>query len=231
MINIQEDLTFEKFGYCSNQLALYSHKFIISKCIMCGILKESEKRQTTEFCPSCARKISRPKTLYYCIDCNKPISRNAEQCKSCAQIGKKRPKQSEKIKGENNSFFGKKHTEESKQKISEKAKIRLKDPRNHPNFRPNISRIYPIIWTPQLRKKIRNRDNHECQYCYKSEDELNRVLCVHHIDYDKQNCNETNLISLCLDCHLHTQTNRNYWYVYFTYYLESLEIINANESN
>ena len=36
-------------------------------------------------------------------------------------------------------------------------------------------------------------------------------LTVHHIDYDKQNCSPTNLITLCNSCNARANFNRNYW--------------------
>ena len=41
--------------------------------------------------------------------------------------------------------------------------------------------------------------------------ENGRRLCVHHIDYDKENLDFDNLISLCHSCHGKTNFNQNYW--------------------
>jgi len=68
---------------------------------------------------------------------------------------------------------------------------------------------YPTDWTETLRRSIRERDNYICQLCSQYGNE------VHHIDYNKQNCNPNNLITLCLKCHPKTSQNRNYWYIYF----------------
>lgn len=38
-----------------------------------------------------------------------------------------------------------------------------------------------------------------------------RVLSIHHIDYNKENCSESNLITLCNQCHARTNYNRDYW--------------------
>jgi hypothetical protein len=40
-------------------------------------------------------------------------------------------------------------------------------------------------------------------------------LPIHYIDYDKFNCNKYNLITLCKQCHLKTNFNRDYWIEYF----------------
>lgn len=36
-----------------------------------------------------------------------------------------------------------------------------------------------------------------------------------HIDYEKGNCKENNLISLCSQCNSRANFNRNYWFGYF----------------
>jgi len=61
----------------------------------------------------------------------------------------------------------------------------------------------------EVRELIRIRDNYTCQLCHK------KAKHVHHIDYDKKNCSEDNLITLCIKCHLKTNINRNYWKKYF----------------
>lgn len=59
---------------------------------------------------------------------------------------------------------------------------------------------YPFSFNKQLKDNIRLRDNHICQICLKKK----RKMDVHHIDYDKNNCNENNLILLCASCHIKT---------------------------
>jgi len=70
---------------------------------------------------------------------------------------------------------------------------------------------YSSDFNEALKEKIRNRDNRTCQLCGIKEEELNRKLDVHHIDYDKKNCNEENLISLCKSCHMKTNFKRKYY--------------------
>ena len=52
---------------------------------------------------------------------------------------------------------------------------------------------------------IRERDNYICQICSQYGN------YVHHIDYNKTNCNPNNLITLCIKCHSKTNFNREYW--------------------
>ena len=61
----------------------------------------------------------------------------------------------------------------------------------------------------KIRPKILKRDNYICQKCLEYGNE------VHHIDYDKQNNDESNLICLCHGCNVEVNRNRNYWKEYF----------------
>jgi hypothetical protein len=58
---------------------------------------------------------------------------------------------------------------------------------------------------------IRDIDNHICCECGKKESDMNIKLHVHHIDYDKNNHEQGNLISLCQSCHSKTNFNRECW--------------------
>lgn len=73
--------------------------------------------------------------------------------------------------------------------------------------------IYPVDWRITLKRSIRERDKYQCQLC--EEQQGDEALSIHHIDYNKQNCNPINLISLCRNCHTKTNHNRDYWINYF----------------
>lgn len=69
----------------------------------------------------------------------------------------------------------------------------------NPNWNDGVSFIlYPQEFNKHLKTQIRKRDKFVCQLCYKNGWE------VHHIDYDKKNCNPLNLITLCKSCHSKT---------------------------
>lgn len=103
------------------------------------------------------------------------------------------------------SFKGKKHSEETRKKISI-LKIREKNP----NWNNGSSfELYSVDWTKTLKQSIRERDKYICQLCSQYGNN------VHHIDYDKKNCNPKNLITLCIFCHNKTRNNRDYWQSYF----------------
>lgn len=107
---------------------------------------------------------------------------------------------------------GIKFSEEVRRKVSE-ARMGEK----HPNWRGGISfEPYGLEFNDKLKEIIRIRDHYRCQECFRNQDELGYKLHVHHIDYDKQNNNEENLISLCRNCHSQTNWRREDWTDYYS---------------
>jgi len=110
---------------------------------------------------------------------------------------------------------GKKHNTETIEKMSKAHKGKLsymfgKTGALSPNWRGGKSfEPYSLDWTRTLRQSIRERDKYTCQIC--GEKQGDRALSVHHIDYNKENCNPNNLISVCIRCHVKTNYNRDYW--------------------
>jgi hypothetical protein len=103
--------------------------------------------------------------------------------------------------------------------MSEEQRIKLSK-ENHWNWLGGISENpYPKEFNPKLKLKIRTRDNFTCCLCGKTEreqlEELNRVLTVNHIDFNKNNCNEKNLNTLCTSCNTKINRERDYWTNYF----------------
>ena len=74
---------------------------------------------------------------------------------------------------------------------------------------------YGIKFNKELKERIRKRDKYTCQECKYTEKQLGYKLSVHHIDYNKQNNEENNLISLCRNCHAQTNYKREDWTNYF----------------
>jgi len=124
--------------------------------------------------------------------------------------------------GENNPFYGKKHTEESNQKNRKshegkkqteefkQKQSELHEGKNHWNWQNGKSfELYGIEFNKKLKQSILERDNYECQNpnC----EHLSEGLNCHHIDYDKKNNIPENLITLCKSCHTKTNYNREYW--------------------
>ncbi|MCK5616477.1 hypothetical protein KAR91_82205 [Candidatus Pacearchaeota archaeon] len=74
---------------------------------------------------------------------------------------------------------------------------------------------YCEIWSDkEFKEFIKFRDGYQClnPYCYSKP---NRVLVVHHIDYNKQNCDQYNLITVCNICNSMANKDRGWhklWY-------------------
>ena len=201
-------------------------------------------KNITFCCKNCGNKIDRHTAFY-----------GLGTCKFCARIGKKHSKQTRlkigkahkgkiiskkyrlkisksligKYRGKKHPCFGTKHSEETRLKMSKagEGKRRGKD---NCNWRGGISFFpYPKDFSKDLKLKIRCRDNHICQNCGISEDEYvkkcGKVLSIHHINYDKQNCKEINLITVCSDCNLKANYNRDYWLAYYNYKMDNLYVI------
>lgn len=82
----------------------------------------------------------------------------------------------------------------------------------NPNWRGGTSfKPYPLGWGRTFKEQIRFRDGYKCVVCNMPEVENSERLCVHHIDYNKENINIDNLVSLCKKCHAKTNGNREHW--------------------
>jgi len=87
---------------------------------------------------------------------------------------------------------------------------------NNPNWRGGISqKEYPWNFNVKLKERIRKRDNFTCQLCGCPEKESKRKLDIHHIDYNKENLSETNLVTLCRSCNSKVNWGRKEWELYF----------------
>lgn len=173
-----------------NQATVLKH---LKKCNV-SIRKKCYKGEKNHFF-----KDGRCSKTYYCIEeeCNREISYTNWLCgkRRCASCSKK---------GERNPFF------DSHKFLG----------KNNPSYIDGRSyEPYPIEFNNHLKEQIRKRDNYTCQKCFITEEE-HLIICgfrlpVHHVDYDKQNCKEDNLITLCLWCNTRVNFNRDYWQNYF----------------
>lgn len=73
---------------------------------------------------------------------------------------------------------------------------------NKPTYPREFEKVKPII---------KNRDGHKCIMCDSGDN-----LEVHHINYDKQDCGISNLVTLCKRCHTLTHYERSFWEQVFT---------------
>ena len=165
-----------------------------------------------------------------CIDCSKRLTRmDAKRCKKCDL--------NFRIGPNGRNFQNKKYlcldckTELSRKGVERCWRCLLKDKINHPEKHYNWQNgktfeEYPREFNNELKGQIRKRDNYVCQNCNMTQEEhlivIGRVLDVHHIDYNKKNCNENNLISLCLSCNTRANFNRDYWIEFYNNKIKQL---------
>lgn len=105
------------------------------------------------------------------------------------------------------------------------VKPRFRTGEDHPNWNGGSSYHPDYPWSFKLiREKILSRDSNKCINCQKSKNLKNhkRSLSIHHIDYNKHNSDEKNLVSLCDSCHSKTNYNRKRWIPKFQKYINNL---------
>jgi hypothetical protein len=84
----------------------------------------------------------------------------------------------------------------------------------NPNWNGGLSFLpYSEEFNNALKNKIRQRDDHTCQICLVKNQFAK--FPIHHIDYDKENCNHNNLITVCNYCHGKTNKSRTSWKSWF----------------
>ena len=124
--------------------------------------------------------------------------------------------------GINNPFYGKIHSSE----LIENKRKRWQG-RGNPCYRDgNYPEPYPLIFNNEIKRKIRKRDSYICQLC--GEIERVKAHCIHHIDYNKNNNVDCNLITLCVRCNSRVNIYRDKWCDYFIALLMLRGILNAS---
>jgi len=85
----------------------------------------------------------------------------------------------------------------------------------HPNWKGGIScEPYCDVWLDiEFKNFIKERDGHMCLNpdCWHTTSRLS----IHHVDYNKKNCNPNNLITLCISCNTRANRDREWhtdWY-------------------
>jgi hypothetical protein len=144
----------------------------------------------------------------YCKDCHKLLKRGIHKfCASCAAITHRK------------KFWKTKQGKKLRERLS-----RMFKGKNNPNYKHGLSSMrYNHIFL-KIKPFIRKRDDYTCQHCGIKERKYKKLfrknLDIHHIDYNKFNCVENNLVTLCRFCNNHANKDRDYWFAYFTYLIE-----------
>lgn len=223
---IDETETVKRYGYTSDSLAPQSGKPIVAVCDVCGLVRVVRKDGYRELCQKCSCKgrVISDTTRRKISEANMghPVSEEARQKISESNKGRKPPnfgtpmpeEQKQKISkalkgkygGENSHWFGKKHTEESKRRIS--ATKQGIDVSEWESFA--LEHSYCYLFDDDCRERNRDRYGRRCFICGKPESEnftragKQKKLAVHHVDMNKQQgCEdpEWSLVPLCIEHH------------------------------
>lgn len=138
-------------------------------------------------------------------------------------------------KGRTSGMLGKKHSEETKEKMRKSHNISIEGLKNigkslkgkhwsekrinsqSKKFKNKYGN-YCSEWR-EIRKEIYKRDNWTCQECnikcVGKDGKSNKKIQCHHIDWNKDNNNHDNLITLCSVCHGKTNLKKENWIEYF----------------
>lgn len=84
--------------------------------------------------------------------------------------------------------------------------------------------LYPPIFHGRLKQEIKQRDHFTCQLCCKQKN-----LAIHHIDYLKQNCHPTNLITLCAPCNGKVNGKKMLWISLFQTKIQLIPLLYASD--
>ena len=232
-----------KHHFCSNKCSgIFRKKGVLVNCFICNkeLYRTPSQIKVSKsklfFCSKCSHKHSFVKGKKYngekrcgknnshwkggkitlcCAYCSKPLKRFPSQVKDKENLFCNEECHNNFMKGKVIGHRPYIMTDEIRRKMS-KAKLGKYTGENHPRWKDGISfEPYPPTFNSQLKERVRVRDNFICQKCGIPELEYMRKLDVHHIDYDKKNCEMDNLISLCGRCNATVNSNREYWTNYF----------------
>lgn len=131
-----------------------------------------------------------------------------------------------------------KHTEDTKLKMSKSHKGKILSEEHKKNVSlalggtgiPYEKNLYPEKFF-KLRYKIMKRDNFTCQICNQYGNKGKNYLSVHHIDYNKDNNQSDNLITLCKKDNIKANFNRTNWIKLFTEKIRIILTKNGGISN
>jgi len=122
----------------------------------------------------------------------KPSPETIEKNRAAAST----PEAIERMRAVGKANAGRKHTPE----VVKKYRARNIGTKNG-MWRGGVSlEEYPREFNEALRQQIRERDGNVCQCCGRTREEERQNLAVHHIDHNKENCADDNLITLCINC-------------------------------
>ena len=227
-IRIINDATHSDFG-----LPVIAHRKKKTCSIQCQTAWQKTRSWEASF--GSEKAILRKEQLSARISSNNP-STNPETAKKISTSLKKYIEKNPETRiGENNPFYGRKHSPETIQhwKETKTGKLAYNEfqrekqlqntpkKENHPLWLGGISNgEYGFEFNAELKQLIKETYRFTCQIC---KFEI-PTLDIHHIDYNKKNNIIDNLIPLCKKCHGKTNYDRDTWKKILTEFIKSSKI-------
>ena len=194
---IDEEATFEKFGYYAKDLKQKSAKKIVAVCDDCGKVRVLRKFQHRAFCRSCSKK-----------GANSYNWQGGEVVLICEMCGTKFPRVPSDIKSGTGKFCN--------CKCHGKWLSKHFRGENAPGWKGGKSfEPYCHKFNDEFKEYIRDKFGRICFLCDKTEAENGRRLSVHHVNYNKDcGCDEDETCQfapLCISCNSKVNFNRKMW--------------------
>ena len=235
---INEDATFEQFGYKSTDLKPQSNKKIVAVCDGCGKVRVVGKDKYRDLCLGCSNRTAEHRNNVSEANRCRIWSEETRKKMSESRKGKKHPlygkaRSEETRKKMSKSHTGKKLTEAHRKHIGEAGKGRIfteehrmklsESNRGHvglggeknPMWKGGVSfEPYCPKFNEAFKESIREKFNRTCFLCPTTEAENGRKLSIHHVNYNKDClCDDSDceFVPLCSRCHTKTNHNRTYW--------------------
>ncbi len=150
--------------------------------------------------------------IKYCIelDCNNKVSKNGNRCYKHSKKGKRNPQYKKGDFVKDTHFCIEINCNNKVSKKGNFCKSCVFKGERSPVYFWGV-REYPLCFNEELKIFIRNFYEERCYLCRISSYWHKKLygfrLHIHHVDYDKNNCEIDNLVPLCIKCHKRT-TNK-----------------------
>lgn len=199
--------------YCSKKCYTKSHSNQTQKkCLQCGkifsIRKSHTSRGRGKFC---SKNCYSDYMSAHNVGENHPRYKNITA--TCAYCGKEFHIEKNQIRTTDGNFCG--------QYCRSKWISENKRGKNAYRWEGGLSfEPYCILFNKEFKNRVRSYFGNKCVICGKTKEENhNKAMCIHHVNYDKETCcndSERLFVPLCNSCHSKTNANRDYWQDYFT---------------
>lgn len=190
----------------------------------------------SKVCRECKQRITRSSKLGFCKSCSHKGHRNIWYKKQLPEELKKKISETRTklgiAKGKNNPNFknARPFCNDCGLRINHQRKrcslchhkfLFNKIGNKNPNWKKGISFLpYSSEFNKSLKEEIKKRDNYTCQHCG-----IKYSLSIHHIDYDKNNNHQDNLITLCVKCNSKVNSHRDVWRLFFKAHIEFQKVV------